>query len=71
MKRRITIWIVLTLVFEKILQHGLSALFFLVSFEGIEKPDVGRLPLSDPAMAALNLAVMGFFVWGFWDIWKR
>jgi hypothetical protein len=68
MKQRIVFWIVLGLVVEKILQHGLSALFFVVSFEGIGKPDVGRIPLSDPVMAALNLVVMGFFILGFWDI---
>jgi hypothetical protein len=71
MKRRIVwVWVVLGLVVEKILQHGLSALFFVVSVDGIGRPDVGRIPLSDPAMAVLNLVVMGFFVLGFWDIWK-
>jgi len=38
MKRRVVFWIVLDLVIEKILQHGLSTLFFVVSFEGIGKP---------------------------------
>jgi hypothetical protein len=63
-------WVVLGLIVEKIFQHGLSALFFVVSVDGIGRPDVGRIVLGDPAMAVLNLVVMGFFVLGFWDIWK-
>jgi hypothetical protein len=54
---------------KKILQHGVTALFLAFSIDGIGKPDVGTL-LSDPIMVALNCIVMGFFVWGFWDIWK-
>jgi hypothetical protein len=71
MKQRIIFWIVLGLVVEKILQHGLTALFFVINIEGIGRPDIGsQFPLSDPVMAVLNCIVMGFFIWGLWDIWK-
>lgn len=71
MKQKIIFWIVLGLVVEKILQHGLTALFLIINIDGIGKPDIGnRIPLSDPVMAVLNCIVMGFFIWGFWDIWK-
>jgi hypothetical protein len=71
MKQKTIFWIVLGLVGEKILQHGLTALFFVINIDGIGKPDIGnRIPLSDPVMVVLNCIVMGFFIWGFWDIWK-
>ncbi len=71
MKQKTIFWIVLGLVGEKILQHGLTALFFVINIDGIGKPDIGnRIPLSDPAMAVLNCVMMGFFVWAFLDIWK-
>ena len=69
MKQKTISWIVLGLVVEKILQHGLTAFFLAISIGGIGKPDVGTL-LSDPVMVVLNCVVMGFFIWGFWDIWK-
>jgi hypothetical protein len=63
--------ILLLLVAEKILQHGLSALLFAVNIDWVGKPDIGSLiPLSDPVMTMLNLIVMGFFIWAFYDIWK-
>jgi hypothetical protein len=71
MKQKTIFWIVLGLVVEKILQHGLTAFFFIINIDGIGKPDIGnRIPLSDPVMVVLNYIVMGFFIWGFWDIWK-
>jgi hypothetical protein len=71
MKRKTILWVVLGLVAEKILQHGLTALFLAININGIGKPDIGnRIPLSDPVMVVLNCIVMGFFIWGFWDIWK-
>jgi len=71
MKQKTIFLIVLGLVVEKILQHGLAALFFVINIDGIGKPDIGnRIRLSDPVMGVLNCIVMGFFVWGFWDIWK-
>lgn len=71
MRQKTIFWIVLGLVLEKILQHGLTAVFFVVNIDGIEKPDIGnRIPLTDPVAAVLNLIVMGFFIWAFWDIWK-
>lgn len=69
MKQRKILWVVLGLVAEKIVQHGLTAFFLAISIGGIGKPDVGTL-LSDPVMVVLNCVVMGFFIWGFWDIWK-
>ena len=72
MKQKPIFWIVLGLVVEKILQHGLTALFLAININGIGKPDIGnRIPLSDPVMVVLNCIVMGFFIWGFWDIWKK
>jgi len=69
--RQTIFWIVLGLVAEKILQHGLTALLFVININGIGKPDIGnRIPLSDPVMAVLNCIVMGFFILGFWDIRK-
>jgi hypothetical protein len=71
MRQKTIFWTVLGLVFEKILQHGLTAIFFVFNIDGIGTPDIGnRIPLTDPVMAVLNLIVMGFFIWGFWDIWK-
>jgi len=71
MRQNKIFWIVLGLVAEKILQHGLSALLFVIDIDGIGKPDIGsRIPLSDPVMAVLNCILMGFFIWGFWNIWK-
>ena len=63
--------ILLLLIAEKIFQHGLTALLFAVSIDWIGKPDIGNLiPVSDPVMTVLNLIVMGFFIWAFYDIWK-
>ena len=71
MKQKAILWVVLGLVAEKIFQHGLTALFFIINIDGIGKPDVGnRIILSDPVMAVLNCVVMGLFIWGFWDIRK-
>jgi hypothetical protein len=71
MEQKTIFWIVLGLVIEKILQHGLSALFFVINMDGIVKPDVGnRILLSDPVMAMLNCIVMVFLILGLWDIWK-
>jgi len=72
MRQKAIFWVGIALVAEKILQHGLTALFFGVNINGIGKPEAGGLIfLSDPVMAMLNLVLMGFFAWGFWDIWKR
>jgi len=71
MKQKTISLIVLGLVVEKILQHGLTALLFVINIDGIGKPDIGnRIPLSDTSMAVLNCILMGFFIWSFWDIWK-
>ncbi len=71
MKQKAILWVVMGLIAEKILQHGLTALFFIINIDGIGKPDVGnRVVLSDPIMAVLNCVVMGLFIWGIWDVWK-
>ncbi len=71
MRRNLIYVAVLGLAAEKILQHGLTALFFIISIDGIGKPETGnRIFLSDPVMVVLNLIIIGFFVWGFLDIWK-
>jgi len=67
MKQKTVLWIVLGLVAEKILQHCLTAIFFVFNIDGIGKPDIGnRIPLSDPAMAVLNCVMMGSLFGHFW-----
>ena len=44
------------LIIEKITQHILTMLFFIIDIEGIGKPDIGStFDLSDSTMAFLNL----------------
>jgi hypothetical protein len=49
---------------EKVIQHGLTALFFLVDIPGIGTPDIGtRFDLSNPTMVVLNVVYALLFVW--------
>lgn len=69
-KRAWVSWITLGLIVEKILQHGLTGLFFSVNVAGIGTPDIGnRIVLSNPVMATLNFVLMMLFIWGFRDVW--
>jgi hypothetical protein len=71
MKQKMIFWIVLALIVEKIFQHGFTAVSFVVNIDGIGKPDIGNpILLSDSVMVVLNCIVMGFFIWGFYDVWK-
>ena len=58
---------ILVLTIEKMLQHLLTALFFLVAIPGIGRPDIGpTFQLSDATMAALNVIVFAMFGAGLW-----
>ena len=51
------------LVVEKIIQHGLTALFFVTEVEGIGVPDIGPwLMISKPVMAVLNVILAVLFL---------
>jgi hypothetical protein len=67
-KKRTVIHIgILVLTFEKMLQHLLTALFFVVDIPGIGRPDIGpTFQLSDATMVMLNLIVFILFGLGFW-----
>ena len=58
---------ILVLTFEKMLQHLLTAVFFVVDIPGIGRPDIGpTFQFSDATMAILNVIVFILFVLGFW-----
>jgi hypothetical protein len=55
------------LAFEKVVQHLLSALFFIVDISGIGRPDIGpNFQLSDGTMVVLNVIVGILFALGLW-----
>jgi len=68
MNRRVIHIGILLLTFEKMLQHLLTAVFFVVDVPGIGRPDIGpTFHLSDVTMAVLNLIVFilfGISLWG-------
>jgi hypothetical protein len=50
---------------EKVLQHLLTGLIFVVDIQGIGKPDIGEnIPVSDAKMALFNLAFALLFAAG-------
>jgi hypothetical protein len=59
---------ILLLIFEKLAQHLLTAVFFVVDLPGIGRPDIGpTFQLNDVTMAVLNLIVFTLFgisLWG-------
>ena len=58
---------ILVLTFEKMLQHLLTAVFFVVDIPGIGRPDIGpTFQFSDATMAVLNLIVFVLFGASFW-----
>jgi hypothetical protein len=58
---------ILVLTFEKMLQHLLTAIFFLIDNPGIGRPDIGpTFQFSDATMAVLNVIVFILFGLGFW-----
>jgi hypothetical protein len=59
---------ILVLTFEKMLQHLLTAVFFLVDIPGIGRPDIGpTFQFSDTTMVVLNVIVFILFGLGFWS----
>ncbi len=67
MNRRVIQIGILLLTFEKMLQHLLTAVFFVVDVPAIGRPDIGpTFQLSDVAMAVLNLIVFILFGISFW-----
>ena len=59
---------ILVLTFEKMLQHLLTAVFFVVDIPGIGRPDIGpTFQLSDATMVVLNVIVFTLFGLGFWS----
>ncbi|MGD8403922.1 MAG: hypothetical protein PVJ21_09690 [Anaerolineales bacterium] len=58
---------ILVLTIEKMLQHLLTALFFVVDIPGIGRPDIGpTFQFSDATMTVLNIIVFVLFGLGFW-----
>jgi len=58
---------ILALTVEKMLQHLLTAVFFLVDIPGISRPDIGSTFLfSDATMAMFNVIVFILFGASFW-----
>lgn len=58
---------ILLLTFEKVIQHLLTAIFFIVDIPGIARPDIGpTFRLSDTTMAILNACVCILFAFVFW-----
>ena len=67
MNRRVIRIGILVLVIEKMLQHLLTAVFFVVDLPGIGRPDIGpTFQLGDVTMAVLNLILLILFGIGLW-----
>ena len=53
---------ILVLTFEKMLQHLLTAIFFVVDIPGLGRPDIGpTFQFSDATMTVLNIIVFILF----------
>lgn len=61
--------ILILILIEKIIQHGLTAAAFLIAIPGVGTPDIGsRFDISDPAMGMSNVILVvlfGYALWGF------
>jgi hypothetical protein len=58
---------ILVLTIEKMVQHLLTAIFFLFDIPGIGRPEIGStFKLSDATMVVLNIIVSVLFALGFW-----
>lgn len=67
-KRRFYHISILLLTFEKVIQHLLTAIFFMVDIPGIGRPDIGpTFQLRDTTMAILNAGVCILFVIVLWS----
>lgn len=57
---------------EKIIQHLLLAVFFIVYIPEVGTPDIGdKFVINDGIMAFLNLLYVAFFAIGLWAIIKQ
>jgi hypothetical protein len=67
-KKRIVIQLgILLLTIEKMFQHLLTVVFFVVDIPGIGRPDIGpTFQFSNATMAVLNVIVFILFGLGFW-----
>ena len=64
--------LIIILTSEKIIQHFLTTLFFLVEVPGIGKPDTGTIiHLSYETMSLLNFILFGAFFLGLYGKIKR
>lgn len=65
-------YFILFLGIEKIIQHALSAVFFIYSLDGMRIPDIGTLiSVSNSVMAILNAALALLFVLAFIGFVKK
>lgn len=59
------------LCIEKVLQHLLTGLFFVIEINGIGTPDIGtKIKIGDLEMAMLNLLFAVIFILGLFYIFK-
>ncbi|WP_029041016.1 hypothetical protein [Cucumibacter marinus] len=57
---------------EKIVQHGLTAFWFVAPIEGLTVPDIGeRFDVSAPVMAGLNLVYALAFLAALVGVWQH
>lgn len=65
-------WVIILATIEKMLQHSLTAVFFVFSVPSIGTPDNGtRFVFDNPTMAMLNLLMVLLFVAGFYGFLKN
>jgi len=63
---------VIVLTAEKIVQHLLTGIFFLINIEGIGIPDIGNnFSVSPPVMGLANFGYTILFVLGLWAFLKH
>lgn len=61
--------ILILLLVEKIVQHALTAMAFLIAIPGVGTPDIGtRLDISDPVMGVSNAVLAALFGCAIWGI---
>lgn len=61
--------ILILLLVEKVIQHGLTAMAFFIAIPGIGPPDIGtKLYISDPVMGVMNAVLVALFGCAIWGI---
>ncbi len=61
--------ILILLLVEKIIQHALTAMAFLIAIPRVRTPDIGtRLDISHPVMGVSNAALVSLFGCAIWGI---